>query len=795
MLQCIVEGRNLVNGNETEYNISDGATFTENGNETLDSGTIIIPQLTSKIEVEPYDVVVINDTNGIISEKRMCVDTVICTQISLDPSIYQYTITLFSETKLLEGILLPSLAITKVKGTTRTIAQYINEYIIEYGTKTGVSGYNANGIIWTSKFTVDSAINTKFSDECPEMQWNEPTLREVLNDLMMVKDCIPIVRNNVITYMDISTAGSEISTAQRGKINYITESQSSEDYVSDLKVNIQNALNTDTETGDITSYDDADIPKCASSVVEYIGFRNFDVYQMTTERLHLETQMPIWKLYFCEVNIYLQATGRYYDDDDIMHTVYFLENIVFDLTPYILEHGVWQTKNIDYSGFDTSSQSLNTTYQNTCLYYQRGQKGIFNFDAKLDWNYLFISSQVTVYELMAKAVLNYATDYFLNKLKEDYPVSQGYYNHEVFNVRPENGWQGGSPTLARYRFRIKYESIDNVVYVASKMVRNKRKVVDHQNNSYIDTKRFGFLEELKAKRLGNKMKLINGRYGNENEMPTIFQTLNGSIIFNKEMSVYHDHISVNYRATDNYVLRDYYTGVKSKLRSWRIVSGSEAFIRAENIKFYTNSNINGVRNENVKIPAFDTLNEYLEKFNYCVLQFRVQGGTLRPFNPDYNYTYNGNPITVTFPQNALMQEFSKRIVGNSVLFTFRMFDNTIAGKYIYGNYSGGNPLDFNTLIGMQQKNIQYTDNNGEFIEMIIYFFNQAEHIELGGNIDRAFPPSIKPYTEIAPDGNFVEDDAIFKLPIRLHKDNKEIPQITIQFELNTEANSLYFGKE
>jgi hypothetical protein len=66
---------------------------------------------------------------------------------------------------------------------------------------------------------------------------------------------------------------------------------------------------------------------------------------------------------------------------------------------------------------------------------------------------------------------------------------------------------------------------------------------------------------------------------------------------------------------------------------------------------------------------------------------------------------------------------------------------------------------------------------------------------MGSYIDRAFPPSIKPYTEIAPDGNFVENDAVFKLPIRIHKDNKEIPQSTIQFELNEEANSLYFGKE
>ena len=59
MLKCYIEGRNKINGTHEQYKIANGAVFVENGNETLDSGTIILPQLNHKIQIEPYDIVVI----------------------------------------------------------------------------------------------------------------------------------------------------------------------------------------------------------------------------------------------------------------------------------------------------------------------------------------------------------------------------------------------------------------------------------------------------------------------------------------------------------------------------------------------------------------------------------------------------------------------------------------------------------------------------------------------------------------------------------------------------------------
>lgn len=962
MLKCYIEGRNKINGTHEQYKIANGAVFVENGNETLDSGTIILPQLSHKIQIEPYDIVVIwsdEDSKYKINSRRMCVDTVTCIQTSLRPAIYKYEISLFSETKLLEGIACPSLSITKTP-TDRTVYQYLVQYLNEYGTKTAVNPANMYA---TNKFSFSSRVNTKFSSIiCPELQWNEPTLREVFTDLMMVADCIPVVKNNVIDYMDISSEGEEISENQRKSINYIQESQSSQDYISELKMNVRNALNNNKPSGSITSYNDEDIPKDASCIVEEIGFRNYETYQLTTERLKLETQMPIWNLFYVGFMVRTWGSVSYKRDesgqeiikngnfnngtndwiltgsdntmsvsngqmiisvgssgsgglkqnivmtDDIKSSSFHYkivaksstvgtifaafhekdtgqssvvrldlgtnfetfegditvsydggeykldylyidllssfknEQIIFksisltgtkvitrtytiaqndllkaekNITDYILEYGLWQTKDIYYAGAN-STQGFSTNWQNTCLYFKRGQKGIFNFSAVQTWKFLWITSQTMVYELMKADMGTIAENAMIEKCKMVYPESDGYYGYSVISrttpaITDDN--------VGACRFRIKYEPIDDCVFKASKspMVRNQRVVIDNQTNSYVDINRAGMLEYLKANRLGNKMKIINGRYlCDENDMPQLFQKIDGSIIFRKEIAIHGNYIKVNYQATENYVLKDYFTSVKSRLRSWRIVDGAEAFTRADVFKFFVGRNIPSVNNENVKIPSYQTAEEYLNNFNYCVLQFTTESEGMKPSNPEYNFYFLvvSQPINATTyrSQNAFMQEFSKHRCGKSVLFTFKLYDNTLVGKYIYNNYEfkenlltwTATLLGFSPTIGNQQRNARYTDINGEITGGIIRFFKKPNALDYLSSYDAAFSPSIKPYCNFGGDhtgifqynGNFMpNEDMVFQMPFTLHKDNKEIPQITIQFEINDEADDMFLGKK
>lgn len=792
MLKCYIEGKN----NNAEYNIADGAVFTENYNETLDSGTIIIPQLNEKIDIEPYDVVVITGDN--INSKRLCVDTYTCTQVSLNPAIYNYQISLFSETKCLEGILLPSLAITKLIGTSpRSVWYYLWKYLDLYCPKTDSSETSgAYGNKWSLGHNINDVNDTillKFANiVCPEMQRNQPTFREVFNDLMMVADCIPVLQNNVINFINISEIGDEITDTQKLGVNYITESQSSEDYVSELKMNLVNSANNQRVNNNL-----------ATNIVERIGFRNNESYLLTTENMLLQTSFPIWRLFYCkcifpvEIDFYIQEAG---EQTTRLITLYNTEHGVIlkdDSVDYIPEHGEWLTKDVYYGAWSVGGQNLDSRYRNTCLYYIRGQRSIHNFNEKVDYQFLFIQNTEYVFELIAKKMRD-STDMTEleaegHQMMVDWMIE---YNSQGHSATVTSGPEVYIPVnFKNAEFEVSYEPMSECVFMASKspLQNHIRQVVDNQTNSYIDVERQGLLEYMKANRLGNKMAQINARYEtSENTLPSLSQTINDKIIFQKQISVYNNHIDVNYLATENYVLRDYFTGVKAKLRSWKILSGNEALVKAENIKFYINNTMSSIRNDNRVIPVYSTLADYLNNFKYCAVQFKTNYGN-RPINTIYgSETYNTNGVWV---------EFTKYIVGNSVIFTIQMSDNKYCGNYV-SNYNG-------TDSRIEQKGIDYTDLNGEVITMEICFYNDVvtgiyEKENQGAIYENEIVErALKPLTYMSylstdnPQNKyqFTYNNLVCRIPVTINKDNKEIPQISIQFEMNEDANDMFLGKK
>lgn len=792
MLKCYVEGRNLVNGVEQQYDVVEGAVFTENYNETLDSGTIILPHLSAEIEIEPYDIVVVFSTNNKMAQKRMCVDTYVCTQTSLDPAIYKYEISLFSETKLLEGILLPSVSITSLKTGSRSIYHYLVSFLDQYCPKTMSNDTDGP---YNNKFSFASRVASKFTDDVPEFQWNEPNLREVLTDLMMVKNCIPVIHNNVIDYIDISQVGSEITSIQRQGINYIQKSQSSADYVSEIKARLQNSVGKDE----------------VSKICEKITWRNNNDYVLTTENIKVETNFPIYKL----INFTMYVPFPYtlikvHNIDDptdeeknpIFSNYYVLVPYVLFSSIYegVLEYQDWQTRDIYYG---STNMGYTTNFQNTCLYYVRGQKGIYNFNAKQE--------KSSFWGTKTKYIVEAIFDELVNKPLPDYPsMAERYAKEQFLRQYPQyddpeeytieiNGMDHVDTGWKKCYFELEYETLGNHSMFVSKgtgvndyFPRNKRQVVDNQTQSYIVAKTHGILEYMKANRLGNKLKVINGRYEDEASMPTLAQTINGSVIFKKEIAVYENFVKVNYQATDGYVLRDYFTGIKSKLRSWNILSGEECFVRADNIKFYINSNIQSIDTGNYRLPVYSTLQEYINKFKYCVVYFKVANSNTTIPNR-YEIEYKGNNYEV----NGYLLEFQKIISGNSVLFTIRMLDNAIVGRYICDDnyevtlYEDGEPTNLRVPA---QKNCRYVDGLGENIGGTICFYencdignNTSENQEALRNLLPAVPLGSTTYS------GFSGLRCYF--PFHFKKDNREITQITIQFEMNANANDIFLGKK
>jgi len=784
MLRCVI--RNV------EYEITEGAVFTENYNETLDSGTILIQQLSSEIDIEPYDIVEITDDNNRINARIMCVDTFTKTQTSLNPPIYEYEIHLFSETKLLEGIICPNLSITKVAyltprtpwdpttATRKTVYDYISQYVNLYSTKTS---YNTNYILWTNKFSLASRLSTKFNMECPEMQWNEPTLREVLNDLMMVADCIPVVHNNVIDYIDLSEIGSEISNVKKNGINYIQETQTSDDYVSNIKMHLVNASNNSVPSDNL-------IPDDATEIVEKIGFRNNESYLLTTENILLQTSYPIWKLFYCKMYYKVLARFEYTHpsssstmaDSQWFDTSGILKDDTID---YILEYTKWLTKDVWYGAWSNVNSAEVGKYRNTSLYYVRGEKNIRNFNDKATSSILWIDRTQYVLEKVMLPSLTQAIQDYLDTI---YPDGEA----QITQINADLDFK-------ECEFEVKYETIDDFVFSASKMPmpRNYRQIIDNQTNSYVDINKQGMLEYFKANRLGNKISMINGRYyTTESNIPALSEKINNKIIFKKQISVYNAYIGVNYWATDNYVLQNYFTGVKSKIRSWRIVSGQEALVRSDLIKLYVNEDIEPVISDYYKIPVYTDLNDYINNFKYCCLQFRmVNMEAQESYYPMYNIRPYGEQYQgVSYNTNAIQTEFTKHLIkdknGNikSVIFTIKLNDNYYAGNYV-SNYSG-------TDGRVEQKGIAYADLNGEVLGCYICFYSAKAGSLSNAEADRA----LKPLTNIGMNTTgtatgtvFSSENLVAKIPFLCYKDNREILQISIQFEWNAQANDMFIG--
>ena len=204
--------------NLKEFEIVEGSVYKKNYNETLDSYIAKITNLSERIDIEPYDEVVLTDTNtnsvfGVSKSYTMLVDTYHETMVSVNPKIYDYEIYLFSKTKLLEGAICPNLAITPSRtDDKRSIYFYISEYMRLYCPKKRVK---VNGSIeYQSIIKVPSGgeLAAKFADSAPELQWNTPNLREVLNDLFIIKDCIPIVNaNNELDFLDLTKENNDIT--------------------------------------------------------------------------------------------------------------------------------------------------------------------------------------------------------------------------------------------------------------------------------------------------------------------------------------------------------------------------------------------------------------------------------------------------------------------------------------------------------------------------------------------------------------------------------------------------------
>lgn len=269
--------------------------YSDEYSETLDSMSVVIKHIDSKLEINPFDVVDIyrgvvkggaiqNPTYTDIKWKEMLVDSVSMLRKRYGKNTYyEYTLKLMSETKWLEKIQLPNRSFTHELGGELRDAYETIEDLMTYVPK--VIRDNKE----TPLISISEAVSDRFSGRgMKDMSLSKPTLRQALTAVMSQFGCIPVVNNKQLGYINFNRSQGNITKEQVDSMDSESYSNSSDSYVNTLMTDASQVLGDDK-----------------SLVVERgVGFRDRDTGLIKQqENLKLLTTYPIYKVKNLTINI------------------------------------------------------------------------------------------------------------------------------------------------------------------------------------------------------------------------------------------------------------------------------------------------------------------------------------------------------------------------------------------------------------------------------------------------------------------------------------------------------------
>lgn len=267
---------------ETGYEATTGAVYEENYSEELDNFSLVVKQVGKKLDIRPYDIAKVYYPQN--QSVEMFVDTIHekRTRSFNSSYLYDYTITLMSETKYLEKIQLPNRSFTGVIGGSGRSALSVMEELIDQYMPRIV--YRSNGGYQTIFFiSLNKATRNKFGNlYIKDLTLSKPTLRQALTAVMSQFGCIPVVKDRSLGFIDFNESpkyGSE-TRIDPNIIIYEDYSNASDSYVNTL---VSNATNVLDDTNPVKE--------------KFVGFRNRDEGILKQDgNLKLYTSLPIYKI-------------------------------------------------------------------------------------------------------------------------------------------------------------------------------------------------------------------------------------------------------------------------------------------------------------------------------------------------------------------------------------------------------------------------------------------------------------------------------------------------------------------
>lgn len=693
--------------NGIEYPIVQGNTFADEYNETLDSGSVIIAHVKKIKKLKPFDDVFVYDSNfkfggysygtdalkpGDVVDtngnkkldniffKHLLVDNYTEEFVNLKDKTYKYKISLMSETKGLEKVQCPNISVTQPLNPDKKVSIY--EYLVRFTNMYSpkfkkVMNDRTKTWVYAPKYKVDESLEEIFGNVYPpDFSLNAPTLRDILSKLMVCKDMIPYVENGVIKAMDITQRKNEFSLDDIPTTN-IVGSMSSNDYCDALRRNYSDGLSQDST--------------CES--VEYLGFRNSETSLMTLGNMRLETRFPIYKINKLYMYYYKKA-------DYTLNNREFFFLCKQDITPLVKLNTERNALSKDWDNF-TSEPPLSiedlAQYKLATIGYDIGSKYITGWGEQYSYpKGWWLTSKKTYIEnilLRIDSIHPFGDSSFEEKIgkdidKEDlsYHYGKNVFDNIItpFETKLEDNLNVKSAlNMKGLFFEIDYQGFFNGAVVVSKDDGLDNIVANDNSSSSLALLEYdGLSQKEKVNRLGNKTYQFTVRYDNYGNDLSFLQNVGDYfkhddeediIIYHREYSIYDTYVIATYFAAKDYVLKNYYTSVYARHRTWNLMSYGESVHRAENRKTCLLLSKNNSYYENIKID--DSIN--IKKFLNC---FSASGEI-----KSYNDWENNDKINFGFilhKSNYYSTDVNSFLSGYSLCFNISMVDNISMGSYI-----------------------------------------------------------------------------------------------------------------
>lgn len=745
--------------------------------------------------------------------KHMLVDSYSAEMVDLDKENYKYKIDLMSETKALEKVILPNISITQpIVGEKRTILYYLKQYVDLYSPKIKIDAGNGEWK-YINKYKIDERIASQadLNDEylgtpvsvifgnnlfAPELSLTTPNLRELLSALMIVKDCIPVVKNNVVYAMDVSKKHGDFVIENPSKnISFIEETMNSENY----------------STAYRREYEGAISQKSSAHRVEYLGFRNSENALMTLENMYLETQFPIYKinkLYMC---YYKRIKVR-----DLVNDVdiYKLVLIKQDISSLVLENVVRNTLAADWTQYPSQLTSFSdmSKYRILTVGYDIGSNKITgwgeNFSYIKDW-----LGWQKVANTYLETIMNYidggGTDSSYSPGFSPYGIGQEQFLEPGQAVLPTTdvGWQSniispatstvqGSSIATKLKtifFQLDYDAMYSGAVIHSKdnIDNDSLMTSDNCSSALSILEVDGLYEKEKINRLANPVVNLHGRYDSFEQMNNKTNALipgfnnklgavlnDNVVIYHRQYSIFDDCVICNFVGSYDYVLKDYFTTVFAKYRTYSYASYVTSINRTEVDKYSVTLSLDRLLFDAESLTILEPINllSAFSQSNINELELVF----------DFPYQINGGYLSFD-DGNQYFVDVNVFSCGYSLCFNSRMPDPLTIGEYINSINCFSNTGRTN-YVGSAQEwyKMPVNSESDGFLQNVGFYFG---HFEDSGIVKN----------NIVWDGSITADELysdILKLPLKNReptfsfgkdyaycKDNKEIIDYTLQYEI------------